>query len=137
MTTNKILISKAKKFYENKNFFEAKTHLIRVLKNNQIDKTIKISLYILISDVCYKINEFKNAEKYLLESIKLGKSSAEIFNSLGNIYLKKRDYKNSENSYLKSINIEKKNEIALVNLAILYHNLGRQKEAITFYKKVL
>jgi len=61
----------------------------------------------------------------------------QIYLSLGNIYLKKRDYKNSEKFYIKSIDYKKENEIALINLAILYHNLGKKKEAIKLYKKVL
>ena len=50
---------------------------------------------------------------------------------------KKRDFKNSEKFYLKSIQENKNNEIALSNLAILYHNLGREKDAKKFYNKVL
>ena len=137
MINSKDLIAKAKKFYENKNFFEAKTYLLKALNNNQMDKAYKLGLYVLISDICYKINDFKDAEKYLLKSIEGGKFNSEIFNFLGNIYLKKRDYKNSEKFYLKSINLESNNEIALTNLAILYHNLGKQKKAIYFYKKIL
>ena len=137
MNNNKNLISKAKKFYENKNFFEAKSCLLSVLKNNQLEKSFKLSLYILISDICYKINDYENAEKFLLKCINQGKLSSQIYLSLGNIYLKKRDYKNSEKFYIKSIDYKKENEIALINLAILYHNLGKKKEAIKLYKKVL
>tara|TARA_B100000902_G_C27166768_1_gene841637 strand:+ start:501 stop:1112 length:612 start_codon:yes stop_codon:yes gene_type:complete len=137
MNNNRNLISKAKKFYENKNFFEAKKYLLKSLENDLMDKALKLRLYVLISDVCYKINDFENAEKYLLKFIDEGKSNSEIFNSLGNIYLRKRDYKNSEKFYLKSINYDEKNEIALINLAILYHNLGKQEKAIVYYKKVL
>ncbi len=137
MTNNKDLIAKAKKFYENKNFYEAKSHLIKVLESGKTEKMFELSLYVLISDICYKINDFDNAEKYLLKSIEQGKFNSEIFNLLGNIYLKKRNYKKSEEYYLKSINYDQKSEIGLINLAILYHNLGKQKKAILFYKKIL
>ena len=137
MNNSKDLILKAKEFYENKNFFEAKNTLVEVLQNFELDKTHKLNLYVLISDICFKINDFENAEKYLIKSIEQGKSSSEIFNSLGNIYQKKRDFKNSEKSYLESIKLNDKNETALVNVAVLYNNLGKQKKAIYFYKKIL
>ena len=137
MTNNKNLISAAKKFYENKNFFEAKMHLLMALKDKKIDKKFKLSLYVLIADVSFKLNEFENAKKYLLKSVKGGKFNSEIFNSLGNIYLKTRDYLNSEKYYLKSLSIEKENEVSLINLAIFYHNFGQPKKAIFFYKKIL
>ena len=62
MTNNKNLISAAKKFYENKNFFEAKMHLLMALKDKKIDKKFKLSLYVLIADVSFKLNEFENAK---------------------------------------------------------------------------
>lgn len=137
MKNNKNLILKAKKLYENKNFFEAKTHLITLLKNKNIEKNLKLNICVLISDICYKLNDFVNAEKYLWQSINDGKSTSETFNLLGNIYLKRRDYTKSEKSYLKSIAIDENNQTSLINLAILYHNLGIKKKAILFYKKVL
>ena len=91
----------------------------------------------LLSDICYKINNFNDAELYLLKYYKEDGNNSEILNSLGNIYEKKRDFKNSEIFYLKSIQENKNNEIALSNLAILYHNLGREKDAKKFYNKVL
>ena len=60
MNNTKDLIAEAKKFYIKKSFFEAKACLLEVLKKSQLEKTLKMSVYILISDVCYKINEFGN-----------------------------------------------------------------------------
>ena len=137
MKNSKDLLTQARKFYENKNFFEAKSNLLKVIEDKNLDKMFRLSLYVLISDVCYKVNDFQNSEKYLLKAINNGKVSADIFNSLGNIYLKKRDYKNSEKFYLESIKFDEKNEIALINLAIFYHNLGNTKKAISLYTKIL
>ena len=137
MKNKKELILKAKKLYENKNFFEAKSHLENLLKNKNIEKNLKLNICVLISDICYKLNDFVNAEKYLKQSIGDGKLTSEVFNLLGNIYLKRRDYTKSEKSYLKSIAIDENNQNSLINLAILYHNLGIKKKAILFYKKVL
>ena len=53
------------------------------------------------------------------------------------IHIKKRDFVNSEKFYTKAIDLDKNNQTALVNLAILYHNLGNKKKAVFFYKKVL
>ena len=137
MTNIKDLITEAKRFYENKNFAEAKSHLLTVLKNKLIEKKLKLSIYILLSDVCYKINDFNNAEKYLIKCIAEGKVNSEIYNSLGNIYIKKGDFEKSEKSYLRSVDIKGDNETVLINLAILYHNLGKRDQAISIYKKVL
>ena len=137
MNNNNNLISKAKTFYQNKNFFEAKELLLKALEDKHIDKTIKSNLYILLADICYKINDFKETEHYLIKSLENGKSSAEIFNLLGNVYLKLRNYKNSEKYYLNALKLEEENEVSLINLAILYHNLGKKNKAIDFYKKVL
>lgn len=137
MKNTKDLISKAKSFYENRNYFKAKSHLFEALNDTQIDEITKSKLYILIADTCYKINEFDNTEKYLLKYTKEFNINSELLNWLGNTYLKKRDYKNSEKFYLKSIKLNSNNEIALINLAILYHNLGDQKKAIEFYQKIL
>ena len=78
MTYEKDLLLKAKKFYTNKSFFQAKLCLLKVLENNQIDEKFKLSLYVLISDICYKINEFDRAEKFLLKCIKKRKSNKQI-----------------------------------------------------------
>ena len=80
MNNYKDLISKAKKFYENKNFYEAKSELLLALKDQDIDNKLKLSLYILISDICFKLNDFVDAEIYLLEAIKQGKSNSDIYN---------------------------------------------------------
>ena len=137
MKNTKDLISDAKKFYQNKKYFEAKSKLILALERVQNDDITKLKLYILIADTCYKINELENTEKYLLKYIKNGNPNSELLNWLGNTYLKRRDYKNSEKFYLDSIKLDEKNEDALINLAVLYHNLGDQKKAISFYNKIL
>jgi len=137
MNNTKDLITKAKKFYENKKFFEAKSYLLSALKNEKLDDVTKLKLYVLISDISYKVNDFNDAEDYLLKYIKIDNSNSNVFTWLGNASQKKRNYVNSEKFYLKAVNLDENNETALVNLAILYHNLGNQKEAIFFYKKVL
>ena len=53
-------ISKAKKFYDEKNFFDARVILLRILNENQINQKLKLTLYYLIADICYKINDFIN-----------------------------------------------------------------------------
>ncbi len=137
MLNIKDLLIKAKKFYDDKKFFEAEDIIKQVIEDVKLDNSIRLKLYVLLSDICYKINNFNDAELYLLKYYKEDGNNSEILNSLGNIYEKKRDFKNSEIFYLKSIQENKNNEIALSNLAILYHNLGREKDAKKFYNKVL
>ncbi len=136
MNNIKDLITKAKKFYDEKNFFDARGQLLQALQENHIDEKIKLNLYYLVADICYKINDFSNSEIYLKKYIEIDNLNSKIFNFLGNVYLKKRDYSNSEKFYLKAINLEHNNENALINLAVLYQNLGKQKQATYFYKKI-
>ena len=117
------------------NDFEAKSYLLSALKNEKLDDVTKLKLYVLISDISYKVNDFNDAEDYLLKYIKIDNSNSNVFTWLGNASQKKRNYVNSEKFYLKAVNLDENNETALVNLAILYHNLGNQKEAIFFIKK--
>ncbi len=137
MKNSKNLILEAKDLYLKKNYFEAKTCLLEVFESFDLEIKLKMNLYVLISDIYYKINEFKNAEIYLLKYLKEERSNSNILNLLGNVYLKKRDFKNSEKYYLEAIKLNQSNETAIINLAILYHNLGKQKKAILFYKKIL
>ncbi len=137
MNNNKDLIIRAKNFYEKRNFIDARDCLLLALRDKKINETSRLSLYILISDIYFKINDFVNSEKYLLNYIKINRQNDKVLNSLANIYLKKRDYKNSEKFYLESIKVNNNNENALVNLAILYHNLGNKEKAILYYNKIL
>ena len=105
--------------------------------DTRLENLTKLKLYVLLSDICYKINDFNNAEIYLLKYYKENKNHSEILNSLGNIYLKKRDFIKSEEFYLKSIEQDENNQTALSNLAILYNNLGKKDKAKKFYNKVL
>ena len=136
MNNIKEFISKAKKFYDEKNFFDARTQLLQALQNNQIEEKLKLTLYYLVADICYKINDFINSENYLLKYIEIDNSNSKIFNFLGNVYLKKRDYKKSEKFYLEAINLDNENENVLINLALLYQNLGKQKKAVQLYKQI-
>ena len=92
MNNTKDLISEAKKLYENKNFFKAKSYLLSALKNLKLDNLSKLKLYILISDISYKINDFNDSELYLLKYIKIDNSNSKVFNWLGNTYQKKKGF---------------------------------------------
>lgn len=131
------LLKELKILYEKKKFFEAKEMTKQVLNDVKLDNLTKSKLYVLLSDICYKINDFNSAELYLLKYYKENEKNTETLNSLGNIYLKKRDFKNSEKFYLKAVESDENNQVALSNLAILYHNWGRINEAKKFYNKVL
>ncbi len=136
MNNIKAEITKAKKFYDEKNFFDARAILLKILNENQIDQKLKLTLYYLVADICYKINDFINSEKYLLKYKEIDNSNSKISNFLGNVYLKRRNYINSEKFYLEAIYLDDKNENALINLAVLYQNLGKQKQAASSYKKI-
>ena len=71
MNNNKNFISEAKKFYKNKNFLKAKNCLLEALKFNNLDKTLILSINVLISDICYKLNENENEKTIYYSLLKM------------------------------------------------------------------
>ena len=54
-----------------------------------------------------------------------------------NIFLKEGNIFKAEKYYLKSINLKDDYLLAIVNLAILYQNLGKLEESKKFYLKAI
>ena len=71
MDNTKNLILEAKELYSKKSYFEAKSCLLKVFENFNLNIKLKMNLYVLISDIYYKINEFENAENYFRSAISI------------------------------------------------------------------
>jgi len=76
------------------------------------------------------------AEKYLLEAIKLDPRFVDAMDHLGIVYRRQNRLKEAEAIYLKSISINKKNTIPLINLAVVYRLQGKLNEAFELYTNV-
>ena len=130
------LLKRAKIFYKAKKFDEAKDCLLDILNNFQIENTLQLKIYLLLSEMMTEVKNFKEVEIYISKYLEIDPDNPKILNFLANNFLKMRNFKNAEIYYLKAINIDKNYEAALVNLALLLENLGRKIEALNYYKKV-
>ncbi len=131
------LIKKAKNFFDANQFEDANNCILNVLKNYEIDLSIKSKLYLLLADINTKLNNLKDTNNYLLKYLEINSNNSKVSNSIANNYLKMREYDKAEEYYLNAINLDKDNEAAIVNLAILFENLGKKIEALNFYEKAI
>lgn len=137
MNTYNQLISKARLFYNDKKFDQSKACLLDVLNNFELETKVKLNIYWLLAEILHKLNEFKDAERYLVEFIRINPQNSKALNFLANNYYKSRNYENAEKFYLRAIKYDQNNETAIINLAILYENLGRNIKSIKYYQQAL
>ena len=131
------LIKKAKTFFELHQFENANNCLLSILKNFQLDADKKLNLYLLIADINTRLNNFKDANDYLLRYLKINPNIPKVFNLIANNFSKVRQFKKAEEYYLKAINLQQDYEEALINLALLFDNLGKKQDALNYYKKAI
>ncbi len=63
-------------------------------------------------------------------------SSDTLLNLRGTIFLKKKEYENAQNNFSKALKINPHFISAKLNLGIVYHNLGKNEEALKCYKEI-
>ena len=122
-------IKKAFKLYNEKKFEESKFIFLNLIKNVKFDKKIYFMLY----EIYLKLNDIKNAKKYLINFLDYDNKNHIALNQLANLYLKEGAIKKSEENYLKAINIKKDYLIAITNLAVLYEGIGDKTNAEKYY----
>jgi hypothetical protein len=122
-------IKKAFKLYNEKKFEESKFIFLNLIKNVKFDKKIYFMLY----EIYLKLNDIKNAKKYLINFLVYDNKNHIALNQLANLYLKEGAIKKSEENYLKAINIKKDYLIAITNLAVLYEGIGDKTNAEKYY----
>lgn len=89
--------------------------------------------YVLLSDLYFYLENFKECEKYLVKSIVKGKENAAY--NLAFLYDIQDKYKLAEKYYLKAI--DDKTDDAFNNLALLYEKLSEYNKAEEFYVKAI
>jgi FOG: TPR repeat, SEL1 subfamily len=118
------LSSKIEKAVDEKNFAQA-MNLI-----NNIENEADGVKFLMLGYIYDLTNDYKNAEKYYLMSIKSGNTDS-VYN-LALIYDAQSKYSEAERYYLKAI--EKGDVGAINNLGTLYANQGRNNEAEQYYR---
>jgi len=129
------LIKKAKLYFLQNQFELAQKLIIDILKEFELKSTQTSNLQLLLGEINVKLNNFKKANEYYFEYLKNNKNNPQICNQIANNYLKLKEYNKSEQYYLKAISLDKNYETGIINLAVLYDNLGKKKEALNFYEK--
>jgi len=77
------------------------------------------------------------AKIILKKVIKLDSRNEIALNNIGNIYKEMKDFDQSIKYYLKSNFVNPSYKISKINLAILYHEIGRLDEAEKTYKEII
>jgi PAS domain S-box-containing protein len=129
---------------------ESDNHIINLKKELEIEKvtgndSVISELLFSLGDAYYKINDFKESGKYILNSIEIEKKTnrhpqlAERFIYLGKINHSSGDYPSSLVNYNKALDIFKaigdKGKIADIsnNIGIVYFDIGSFEKALKYY----
>lgn len=81
--------------------------------------------------------KYEESENEYKEAVRIKSDFCEPNFNLGNLYFKKKDYSNSEKSFLRALDLCKDKGDIYNNLAFLYLQLNRRKEASHFIEKAL
>ena len=126
-------VKKALNLFNKKNYLEAKLILLELIEDPNVDKKV----YFLLYEVFIRINDEKNAKKYLIKFIEFNTNNHVALNKLANLYLKERETKKAEKFYLKAINSKNDYLTAITNLAVYYQGIGDKENALKFYQIAL
>ena len=77
------------------------------------------------------------AKILLKKAIKLDAKNELALNNLANIYKETKDFDQSIKYYLKSNFVNPSYKVSKINLAILYHEIGKLDEAQKTYKEII
>ncbi len=108
-------LNNAKKFMRNYTY----NHAVIAIQNNKMDE----------------------AEKYLLESVKYGNNSPDVYYELGKIYNKKGKYTEAIQYLQKALSLDQGNDVVKAryyySLGKVYENLDKKAEACAAFRKAL
>jgi tetratricopeptide (TPR) repeat protein len=82
-------------------------------------------------------NRLKEAEKYLLEAIRLDPLFIDAIDHLGIVYRRQQRPEEAIKMYLKSIDINAYNSVPYINLGLIYMNQNLYEKSIEYYSKVI
>jgi tetratricopeptide (TPR) repeat protein len=130
------IIENASILIAEKKYSEAKDVLlefIKNVKNVKIDIKLYYSLYLAFDG----LKEIQNAKKYLEKCLKINEKNHIVLNNLGNIFFREGNTLKAEKFYLKSFETKNDYLISIINLAILYQNIGKFDDSKKFYIKAI
>lgn len=77
------------------------------------------------------------SESNSFHSIDSTKLTAEMWNEIGNIFVRTNDLVEAEKAYTKSIELKPENATAVANLGILYSTMGKPTQAINSFHRAI
>lgn len=136
MHNQEYILKKTSTLIDKKNYKEAKSVLLKLIKevkNIKIDARVYYLLYLVFDG----LKEAKSAKKYLEKCLKINKTNHIVLNNLANIYIKEGNIIKAEKFYLESLESKDDYLVAIINIAIFYQDTGRLEEAKKFYLKAI
>ena len=116
---------------ERKNYISAIKHFMRAIRLNP-DYTEAI---IAMAEAHVEIEEYDMAEMIYLKILEKKPYNIEIFNKLGNLYLKTQDYKKALMYFREILSLDENYTDGYLGLAKCFDKNGRISEAKRYYKK--
>ena len=130
------VIKKASTLIEGKRYIQAKEILLNFFENSKNIK-LDIKFYYTLYLASDGLKETQNSKKYLEKCLRINEKNHIVLNNLANIFLKEGNFYKAEKLYLSSYNLKKDYLLVIVNLAILYQNIGKLDQSKKFYKKAI
>jgi tetratricopeptide (TPR) repeat protein len=98
-----------------------------------------VSLQRFVNYAAYwlRVGDITKAECYALEAIKANPSYAEGWLVAGNVYVTKKDFEKAYQSYMQAFKIYPDDERVLFNLGVVLNAMGKESEALNYFKLVL
>ncbi|MDO8643550.1 MAG: tetratricopeptide repeat protein [bacterium] len=84
----------------------------------------------------FEARNYPRAEQYLLKVIRQDKRFADVFNMLGVIYHAEEKFSDAIDCFENALSINPNYTEAILNLAVLYNDLGKYKEAKALYTRI-
>ena len=126
-------INKALDLFNKKKYIEAKSIFLDLIKNPKVNKKV----YFILYETCIKLNDAKNAKKYLIKFVELDDKNYIALNKLANLYALERQIEKAEKLYLKAIDSKNDYLTAIINLALFYQGVGNIKNAKKLYYRAI
>ncbi|MEA1979631.1 MAG: tetratricopeptide repeat protein [candidate division Zixibacteria bacterium] len=132
--TSQILKLQAVGFYTSTNNYEKAYDIL----NTNIDEyKDNLELVTKLADICFKLNKFKEAEKYYELALLQSPESPQILNDIGNCELKLEKYELAEKYYNMAIETNNADSSTFLNLGINYIKMEKPQKAISALQKYL
>ena len=111
-------------------------HMIAIAQNDN-DKEMECSAYILLGDKLYKDKKYAEALLPYEKAVDIHWKNKEVLLKIGNIHKNNKDWEKASEYYKKAISCDDKYTDAWFNLGLVYANTNKLTDAIECFSKVI